>query len=126
MSKTLATFKLPEATLGRGTPVQMGFVFSILGLGAGIIGTWIWWAATINSKLDALIGEQASINRVLTQENQDIAELKLWRVQIDTIGTKPTVERLDRIDKRLDFVQREIEEHINKTSRRETAPPGQE
>lgn len=94
-------------TITQATPIQIGMVLILL---AGF-ASWIWWAATISSKLDVLVSKQAITENALATVRSDLDSLKAWRVAIDTSGSPSAVklrEELQSLGHRLDLHLQQI------------------
>lgn len=76
--------------IGQSTPIQISMVVALL----AIFASWIWWAATINSKLDVLVNRQTTIESTLTTIRNDVESLKAWKVEIQSVGS-PKVQKLE-------------------------------
>ena len=46
-----------RAVIGEATPVRIGLVILFL----GVFGSGVWWASSVNSKLDSIITNQADV-----------------------------------------------------------------
>lgn len=73
-----------RVALGETTPVKLGLVVIILGL----VFSVVWWAATMNAKLDILVSKIGVIETSNTDMKKQVDELKLWRAEIDRSGTR--------------------------------------
>ncbi len=72
--------------IGEATPVRIGFIISMLALFA----TGIWWAASINSKLDSILAFQTTTQNTFTELkakdialDKDISDIKLQNALLD-------------------------------------------
>lgn len=72
-----------EMVIGESTPVKVGLIISFL----AVFGSAIWWASSINSKLDSIISSQSSfsvsVNELKNADiaiNKEIADLKVRTV----------------------------------------------
>ncbi len=70
--------------IGEGTPVKIGLIVLFLSVFMGAFASGIWWASSINSKLDTLIASQSgAISNIEQLQSKDssidkeIADLKL-------------------------------------------------
>lgn len=97
--------------IGDTTPVKLGFVIALLGLCAAGFGAWIWWAATISSKMDTLINQQSSMMATANGHGASIAELQAWRKLVDTVGTPAMMTKTADIEKKLEELSRQFELH---------------
>lgn len=100
-----------EKALGTDSPVKVGFILALLSLCAGGFSVWIWWAATISTKLDTVITQQAAMNALTSKMASDVEELKSWRRLIDASGSKQAQD----ITKEIEFLRRDLELHKAKT-----------
>lgn len=73
-----------KIVIGQATPIQMGFVVALLGFVLGCV----WWAATINAKLDLLVGKVDAAKDISESNRLAIDSLKLWKAEIDRSGSK--------------------------------------
>lgn len=78
-----------ERILGTESGVKIGLVLTLLGICAGGFAVWIWWAATISTKIDTMILQQTAMATVQTKLGADVDELKAWRKLVDTVGSGP-------------------------------------
>lgn len=100
-----------EAVLGTNSGVKIGLVISLLGLCAGGLGAWVWWAATISAKLDNIILTQTAQATVQTKMGADVEELKAWRKLVDTVGSGPVQSIKDEVK----VIKNELELHKAKS-----------
>lgn len=61
--------KMEKVTIGENTTVKVGIIISFL----AIFGSSIWWASSINSKLDSILASQ---NSFVNSTTTTITELK--------------------------------------------------
>lgn len=59
-------------SLSDQTPVQLGLLLAVIG---GVCAC-IWWAATINSKLDSVLKLQAASDTLASQTRRDLDTLR--------------------------------------------------
>lgn len=97
--------------IGDNTPVRLGLIIALLALCAGGFGLWIWWAATISSKMDTLIGQQTSMIATSNGHGTAIAELQAWRKLVDTVGTPAMMAKTSDLDKKVEELSRQLELH---------------
>lgn len=107
-----------SGVLGESTHVKLGFIIAFLGLCAGGLGVWIWWAATINSKLDMMLTHEQSTMQAIQQIQKDVNDLESWRKVVDTVGTPTVSPRLSQLEKDMDKLTKDLELHIATTQRR--------
>ena len=98
--------------IGEGTPIRMGLLLSIALLLVGGFGTSIWWAASISTKLDAIIISQSVQTAAISIAQTDISDLKAWRKVVDVAGTQSASARLDALGAKLNNVEELIKLHI--------------
>lgn len=94
-------------TLSENTPVRLGMIFVMIGLMGGGFAFWIWWAATVSTKLDNIIMQQSVASNQQTKLAADVADLQAWRKLIDTTGSPQAAE----IRRELDQLRKEFELH---------------
>ncbi len=64
---------MSEKIISEATPVRIGLVILFL----GAFGSGVWWAASINSKLDSIITSQQSTTGTITElKTSDAAKEK--------------------------------------------------
>jgi hypothetical protein len=100
--------------IGEKTPIRIGLLLTIALLLTGGFGTSIWWAATISTKLDAIIISQGVQTTAIATTQTDVADLKAWRKVIDVAGTPAASSRLDALSAKLNTVEEMIKMHIAK------------
>ena len=72
--------------LNEKTYVQIGLVLVVIGFVVGAI----WWAATMQSKMDQVI-EEVKTSRVLqTRVNDNETKVKILEMRFDALTCKPT------------------------------------
>lgn len=97
--------------LSGASPIQVKFIGWLVLVCAGGFGGWIWWAASMSTKLDTVISQQALQLAMVKSVSEDISRMKEWRIQIDTIGSQATVRRLDAIEVRMGIMEKNWEIH---------------
>lgn len=97
--------------LGGSSPIQVRFVGWLVVTCAVGFGGWIWWAASMSTKLDVVISNQASQMAATRAVVEDVSRLKEWRAQIDTIGSPAVVKRLDELEKEYREIANQFEIH---------------
>ena len=100
--------------LGENTPIRIGLLLTIALLLVGGFGTSIWWAATISTKLDAIIISQGVESATIAAAQADVADLKAWRKVIDVAGTPATSSRLDGLTAKVNSIDEMLKLHIAK------------
>jgi hypothetical protein len=100
--------------IGEKTSVRIGLLLTIALLLTGGFGTSVWWAATISTKLDAIIISQGIQTVTIGEVQADVADLKAWRKVIDVAGTPSASVRLDALSAHLNTVEEMIKLHIAK------------
>ena len=98
--------------LGESTPIRLGLLLTIALLLVGGFGGSIWWAATISTKLDAIIISQGVQTVAIASVQADVADLKAWRKVVDVAGTPSTSARLDSLAVKLNAVDEMLKLHI--------------
>jgi hypothetical protein len=93
------------------SPIQVKFIGWLVVVCAGGFGGWIWWAATMSSKLDTVISNQAAASAATRAVEGDVARLKEWRVQVDTVGSPQMVKRVDQLSQEMEAIRREFDMH---------------
>lgn len=106
--------------LSGSSPIQVKFIGWLVLVVAGGFGGWIWWAASMSTKLDVVISQQAAQLAMVKSITEDVSRLKEWRIQIDTIGSQATVRRLDTMENLYNKLEKEYELH--KATTTSTAP----
>jgi hypothetical protein len=109
--------------IGAGTPIRMGLLLSIALLLVGGFGSSIWWAATISTKLDAIIISQGVQTSAISVAQTDISDLKAWRKVVDVAGTPSASMRLDALGAKLTTVEEMIKLHIATEGRTTQSKP---
>jgi len=107
--------------IGEKTPIRIGLLMAIATLLVGGFGTSIWWAATISTKLDAIIISQGAQTAAISTLQSDVSDLKAWRKVVDVAGTPSASARLDALGAKLISVEEMIKMHIaseNKTNQK--------
>jgi len=66
-----------EKIISEATPIRIGLVIAFL----TVFGGGIWWASSVNSKLDSIISTISESKTVSIETEKDITDLKL-RVSI--------------------------------------------
>jgi hypothetical protein len=81
--------------ISESTPVRVGLVVAFL----SIFATSIWWASSINSKLDSILSFQSSINSSISELKasdivftKDLAEFRL-KLALDEASIKMLQEK---------------------------------
>ena len=98
--------------LGENTPIRIGLLLTIALLLVGGFGTSIWWAATISTKLDAIIISQGVESATIAAAQADVADLKAWRKVIDVAGTPSASARLDSLTAKVNSIDEMLKLHI--------------
>jgi hypothetical protein len=93
------------------TPVQIRFIGWLLSICAGGFCIWIWWAATISSKLDALISQTATQALAVKAITDDVTRLKEWRIQVDTAGSPTMSKKVDELAREILDLQKQLDMH---------------
>lgn len=86
---------------------------ALLSLCAGGFCAWIWWAATISTKLDSIMTQQSALVAASTVMRSDLEDLKAWRKLIDAAGSP----RLQSIEKEIEALRRDLDTHKAKDGR---------
>ena len=88
--------------IGESTPIRIGLVVAFL----AIFGSSIWWAASINGKLDSILSFQnntqitfAEIKTKGLEQDKEISDLKLQQA-LDEVALKTVQDRLPAINSR--------------------------
>ena len=110
-----------QFTLGDTTPVKLGFIVGLLALCAAGFGGWIWWAATISSKMDTLLMQEAVIIKTTDDYGKRISDVEAWRKLVDTVGTPAMVTRVAEVEKKHDALLNEFE--LYKATRKDKVTP---
>lgn len=83
--------------ISEATPIRIGLVVVFL----GIFGSSVWWASSINTKLDTILSSQSTINLVINELkttdsviNREIADLKT-ELRIQTARTEAVADQLN-------------------------------
>lgn len=78
--------EMAKLTISEATPVRIGLIITLLGL----FGSSIWWASSINSKLDSILAAQTSTSTVITElkskdvdMDKEIYDLKLKQALVE-------------------------------------------
>jgi hypothetical protein len=95
------------------TPVRIGLLLTVALLLTGGFGTSIWWAATISTKLDAIIISQSVQTAAVASVQTDVSDLKAWRKLIDTSGSPQVTTLASQINE----LKRAMEVHIAQTEK---------
>lgn len=98
-------------TLGGNSPIQVRFVGWLVLVCASGFGGWIWWAASMSTKLDVVINNQSAQMAATRAVVEDVSRLKEWRIQIDTVGSPSVVHRLEEIEKMLRDLKNQFDLH---------------
>lgn len=101
--------------LSQKTPIQLGLILALLGMCVGGFGAWIWWAASISTKLDAVLSQQSALVVATQKQNSDIEDLKAWRKLVDVVGTASMAQKTKELDAKIAEIERKIELHEVKT-----------
>ncbi len=73
--------------ISESTPVRIGLIAAFL----GIFGASIWWASSINSKLDSILSFQSSVNTSIAElKASDLSTAK----EINDIKLKQAIEEV--------------------------------
>lgn len=102
-------------TITGTSKIQIRFIAWMLGTCAVGFGTWIWWAATISSKIDTLLTGQAAQSLAVKGLSDDVSRLKEWRTQVDAVGSPVMVRRVDDLSKAVNDLQKAFEMHVATT-----------
>lgn len=54
---------MSEKIISEATPIRIGLVILFL----GAFGSGVWWAASINTKLDSIITNQSTVNGTMSE-----------------------------------------------------------
>ncbi len=100
--------------LGENTPIRIGLLLTIALLLVGGFGTSIWWAATISTKLDAIIISQGVESATIAAAQADVADLKAWRKVVDVAGSPAESARLDGLTAKVNSIDEMLKLHIAK------------
>lgn len=100
-----------HAILSGTSPIQVKFIGWLVVVCAGGFGGWIWWAASMSTKLDVVIMNQATQLAAVKALTEDVSRLKEWRIQIDTVGSPMLVKRVDDIKAEVETLSRSYELH---------------
>jgi len=84
--------------LGGSSPIQVRFIGWLVIVCAGGFGGWIWWASAMSTKLDIVIANQSAQLTMVKNVSDEVARLKEWRIQIDTVGSASAVELHNKLD----------------------------
>ena len=103
--------------LSGASPIQVKFIGWLVIVCAGGFGGWIWWAASMSTKLDVVISNQSVQLAATKALAEDVSRLKEWRISIDTIGSPAMSKRVDALDKQFDELSRAFEMHKATTTR---------
>lgn len=101
----------PAVVLSGNTPIHVKFIGWLVIVCAGGFGAWVWWAASMSTKLDIVISNQATQLAAIREVVQDVSRLKEWRIQIDTVGSPMIVKRVDDLSRQFLEISRELELH---------------
>lgn len=92
--------------LSENTTVKLSLVV----LGLGFICGAVWWAATLQSKVDALITSMASLSTQVAHYNTEVSALRHKVELLDKVGSsamQSLIEDVRRLDGRLKETQRQ-------------------
>ena len=104
-----------EKVISEATPIRVGLVILFLGVFAG----GVWWAASVQSKLDSLISLQASMTVNTTTLIKDLTDLKTKqatdaeRTAVEIVTIKADLKKIRDegspiTDKRLTLIERAL------------------
>lgn len=81
-----------ENIIGESTSVKIGLIIMFL----GVFSSAIWWASSINSKLDSIISSQSSFSVAINElKNSDIAINKdLSDLKVRTVVSEEVIKSL--------------------------------
>ncbi len=60
-----------EKIISEATPVRIGLVIGFL----AVFGGAIWWASSVNSKLDSIITNQATVGSAIAEQKASLASV---------------------------------------------------
>lgn len=100
--------------LSESTPIKLGFLVTLLGTLLGGIGAFIWWAATINAKLETLVTLRTADSALMATVAKDVSELQRWRIQVDAAGSPTIRAAVDRLEKDLEALRVDVRLHMDR------------
>lgn len=106
--------EVEKSILSGESGVKISLVLTLMGLTAGGFAFWIWWAATVSTKLDNIILQQSVASTQQTKLMSDVEELKAWRNMVDKNGSATAQSIGDRV--------RELEKKFELHEARTTKP----
>lgn len=107
-----------KTVLSGASPIQVKFIGWLVVVCAGGFGGWIWWAASMSTKLDVVISNQAIQMAAIKAVVEDVSRLKEWRAQVDTVGSPTMVRRMDSVEREISDLSKQFDLH------RATTGPG--
>lgn len=97
--------------LGGNTPIHVKFIGWLVVVCAAGFGGWVWWAASMSTKLDIVISNQATQLAAIREVVQDVSRLKEWRIQVDTVGSPSMVKKVEDLTREMIELNRQFELH---------------
>lgn len=105
-----------KMVLSGSSPIQVRFIgWLVLVIAGGFSGS-IWWAATMSTKMDTMILNQAAQMTATKAVTEDVSRIKEWRVQIDTVGSPEMVKRVDVLRRDHDELKNRVDLHMATTT----------
>lgn len=104
------------------SPIQVRFIGWLVIVCAGGFGGWIWWAASMSTKLDVVINNQAAQLTAIRSVVDDVSRLKEWRIQVDTVGSPALVKKVDMLGEEVAVLTRKMELHLATTTDKANKP----
>lgn len=106
-----------KLVLSGASPIQVKFIGWLVVVCAGGFGGWIWWAASMSTKLDVVISNQTLQIAATKALAEDVSRLKEWRIQIDTVGSPQMVKRADEMRREIDDLSKAFDLHKATTTK---------
>lgn len=101
--RALAQVVSNNRPIGENTSVRVSLMLGIVGL----VVACVWWASSINAKLDVLVSRMGSYETEKAMIRSEVDSLKLWRAEVDRSGTKA----LDTLRTEVNALKMEVEIH---------------
>ena len=109
-----------NGAIGTDTHVRLGLVVSIIVMTITLVAssaTAIWWAATVSTKLDSILGLYNTLNTASLQINQEINQLSKRIDRIELVGS-PNLQsistQVDKFTKEMEGVRALLNENTQR------------
>lgn len=95
---------MPESTLSENTSIRIGLVLMFI----SILATGIWWAASVSTKLDVVLTNQAAVSLSVAKQSTDLLALQERVKTIELVGSTPMVLRIGAMEREIDELRAKV------------------